>query len=187
MLRRFLNTGIFLGALFCALPACTKTIAATQSGGYTGNPDVQAFIDEMVADIDGAQDHDLFLRVLEHTDRVAHIPRVLYHWRKVPGSTAAQFDEKSYAQRAGERAVQAAMDRRGIRADVGPGRYPGTYRVRPAIGGEPLVSIVIPFRDKPELLQTSIARTRTDWRNRSADCRGRPRVSRKVARRLKAC
>ena len=50
MLRRFLNTGIFLGALFCALPACTKTIAATQSGGYTGNPDVQAFIDEMVAE-----------------------------------------------------------------------------------------------------------------------------------------
>ena len=116
---------------------------------------------------DGAQDHDLFLRALERTDRVVHIPRVLYHWRKVPGSTAAQFDEKSYAQRAGERAVQAAMDRRGIRADVGPGRYPGTYRVRPAIDGEPLVSIVIPFKDKPELLETSIGGILevSTWRN----------------------
>ncbi|MEN8108594.1 MAG: lytic murein transglycosylase B [Pseudomonadota bacterium] len=50
MLRSFLKTGCFLGALFCALPACTKTIAATDATGYAANPDVQAFIDEMVAE-----------------------------------------------------------------------------------------------------------------------------------------
>ena len=48
MLRRILNTGLFLGALFCTLPACTKTIAAVDGKGYSANTDVQTFIDEMV-------------------------------------------------------------------------------------------------------------------------------------------
>jgi membrane-bound lytic murein transglycosylase B len=48
MLRRILNTGLFLGALFCTLPACTKTIAAVDGKGYSANTDVRTFIDEMV-------------------------------------------------------------------------------------------------------------------------------------------
>ena len=101
---------------------------------------------------DGAQDYDLYLKVLELTSKVVHIPAVLYHWRKVPGSTASFFSEKSYAQDAGQVALQSAVKRRGLDAVVESGRFPGTYRVRYAIQGEPLVSIVIPFKDKPELL-----------------------------------
>ena len=116
--------------------------------------------------VDGAQDYDLFLKVLERTDRIAHIPRVLYHWRKVPGSTAADFDEKSYAAEAGRRALQRAMERRGTAAEVEIGRFPGTYRVRYAIEDEPLVSIVIPFRDEPDLLDTCLGSIveRSSWR-----------------------
>ena len=105
---------------------------------------------------DGAQDHDLYLRVAEMTDRIEHVPKVLYHWRKVPGSTASAFSEKSYAQEAGERVIASAMERRGVEAEVTRGLQPGTYRVRRLIAGEPLVSIVIPFRDKPELLNLCI-------------------------------
>ncbi|MCP3928214.1 MAG: glycosyltransferase, partial [Bacteroidetes bacterium] len=46
---------------------------------------------------DGSQDHDLILRVLEKSKKVYHIPKILYHWRKIPGSTAAIYDSKSYA------------------------------------------------------------------------------------------
>ena len=40
---------------------------------------------------DGSQDHDLFLRIAEKTDRIEHIPRVLYSWREV-------FSSKSHRE-----------------------------------------------------------------------------------------
>lgn len=106
--------------------------------------------------VEGAQDYDLYLRVLEFTQSILHIPKVLYHWRKIPGSTASEFGEKSYAQDAGKISLQNAMERRGISATVENGITPGTYRVRNTINGSPLVSIVIPFRDRPELLKQCI-------------------------------
>ena len=105
---------------------------------------------------EGAQDHDLYLRIAEQTDKIEHIHRVLYHWRMVPGSTAYSFDRKSYAQKAGEKSVYDACVRRGLRAEVFPGKYPGTYRVKYALAEQPLISIVIPFKDKPELLRACI-------------------------------
>jgi GT2 family glycosyltransferase len=108
------------------------------------------------AGLEGAQDYDLYLKVLEHTNKVAHISRVLYHWRKIPGSTATDFDDKSYARDAGKRALDFALKRRQLDAQVHNGKYPGTYRVQYAIKNEPLVSIIIPFKDKPELLQMCI-------------------------------
>jgi glycosyltransferase involved in cell wall biosynthesis len=106
--------------------------------------------------LEGSQDYDLYLKVLEHTDKIAHIPKVLYHWRKVPGSTAAEFSDKSYAQEAGGKALVHAMKRRGIQAEIHKGKYPGTYRVKYQLKKLPLVSIVIPFKDKPELLDMCI-------------------------------
>ena len=106
--------------------------------------------------LEGAQDYDLYLKVLEQTDKICHIPKVLYHWRKIPGSTAAEFSDKSYAQEAGRKALENAMDRRNIKANVSNGKYPGTYRVKYVIRDTPLVSIIIPFKDKPELLKVCI-------------------------------
>jgi len=106
--------------------------------------------------LEGAQDYDLYLKVLEHTNKITHISKVLYHWRKVPGSTAADFDDKTYAKDAGARALASALKRRHLNADVQYGKYPGTYRVKYAIENEPLVSIVIPFKDKPELLKMCV-------------------------------
>lgn len=102
---------------------------------------------------DGSQDYDLLLRFLDHTSNVQHIPRVLYHWRKMPNSTAERFDSKSYAWDAGRRALAETLQRRGIDGTAEFGPFPGTYRVKRTIQNEPLVSILIPFKDKPELLQ----------------------------------
>jgi len=124
-------------------------------------------VDGFTVGLEGAQDYDLYLKVLEHTEKVFHIQKVLYHWRKIPGSTAAEFGEKSYAQEAGVKALQNAMNRRGIAAEVHNGRHPGTYRVQYEIKGAPLVSIIIPFKDKPELLTMCIESIleKTTYRN----------------------
>ena len=34
---------------------------------------------------DTIQDFDLLLRLSERTDRIHHIPEILYHWRAIPG------------------------------------------------------------------------------------------------------
>lgn len=106
--------------------------------------------------LEGAQDYDLYLKVLEHTSKIYHIPKVLYHWRKIPGSTASEFSDKSYAQEAGRRSIENALKRRNIKANVLNGKYPGTYKVDYILEEQPLVSIVIPFKDKPELLKMCI-------------------------------
>ena len=65
---------------------------------------------------DGVQDFELALRMSERTSRVEHIPRVLYHWRAIPGSVAADGAAKADIDRLQESAVQAHLDRVGIAA-----------------------------------------------------------------------
>ena len=49
------------------------------------------------SEFDGAQDHEFLLRLTEKTSNIYHIPKVLYHWRMLPGSTAVSESEKPYA------------------------------------------------------------------------------------------
>jgi O-antigen biosynthesis protein len=109
---------------------------------------------------EGSQDHDLVLRLSEiiSTDRIRHLPFVLYHWRRSSGSTATSEDAKPYAGGAGVLAVKEALQRRGLRAEVAPGRAPYSYRVRYALPAPlPRVSIIIPTRDGLDLLRTCIS------------------------------
>ena len=101
---------------------------------------------------DGAQDYELLLRASEQSNRIAHIPKVLYHWRRILGSTAASSAAKPHASAAGQRALAESLARRRIEAQVLPGPFPNSFHVRRKLLDEPLVSILIPFRDKPELL-----------------------------------
>lgn len=57
---------------------------------------------------DGSQDHDLLLRCLEHTNKISHIPKILYQWRRIPGSTASHFSNKHYAWEVGRLVVANA-------------------------------------------------------------------------------
>lgn len=107
--------------------------------------------------LDGSQDHDIILRATAVAKDVVHIPKILYHWRKIPGSTAVVYDSKSYAWEAGRRAVEDCLQRKeSSDTKVEFGSLKGTYRVFREIKGTPLVSIIIPFKDKPELLSTCI-------------------------------
>ncbi|MGA9748846.1 MAG: glycosyltransferase [Nocardioides sp.] len=95
---------------------------------------------------DGSQDHDLVLRVTERARRVVHVPQVLYHWRAVAGSAALEPDAKPYAWLAGQKAVQAHIDREGIPAHVQLGPVPGTYRLDRTLDPAVRISVVIPTR-----------------------------------------
>jgi len=108
------------------------------------------------SEYDGSQDYDLALRVTEATDQIAHIPFTLYSWRKVPGSAASHLDFKDYAYDAGKRALEAALERRGHRGSVEHGLIEGRYRVRYEVQGRPQVRIIIPTRDRVDLLERCI-------------------------------
>lgn len=105
---------------------------------------------------DGSQDYDLVLRATELTTRIAHIHEPLYTWRKVPGSTASVGDAKPWALDAARRVLKDALDRRGTPGEVVDGMLPTTYRVRYALRGRPLVSILIPTRDRVDLLRRCV-------------------------------
>ena len=68
---------------------------------------------------DGSQDFDFLLRCTEHTDseKIRHIPKILYHWRSHEGSTAGNPDDKPYAVIAGEKALAGHYERMGIKAE----------------------------------------------------------------------
>jgi glycosyltransferase involved in cell wall biosynthesis len=78
---------------------------------------------------EGCQDYDLLLRLTELTDNIFHIPKILYHWRMIPGSAAARVDAKSKSFERAKKALQEAMERRGIRAAVTDGEPIGTFKV----------------------------------------------------------
>jgi len=104
---------------------------------------------------EGAQDYDLLLRLTEKTDRIAHAPKILYHWRMGDISAASSAGAKPFASESGRRAVEDALRRRGQEASVEvltPGRYRARYRIQKS----PLVSIIIPTKDQLRLLQQCV-------------------------------
>jgi GT2 family glycosyltransferase len=101
-------------------------------------------------EFDGCQDYDLALRATERTDRIHHIPKVLYHRR-----AAVDGDEIRLRERP-RRALSDALERRDIEGSVEDGVLPGTFRTRLKVRGGPKVSIIIPTRDNVSLLKNCI-------------------------------
>ena len=123
---------------------------------------------------EGAQDHDLTLRMSEITSRIHHVPGILYHWRRTPESTASAGSAKPWADDAGKRALEDYLRRNAIDGDVLSGGVPGLYRVRFAIRGTPMVSIVAE-RGTAERLHRVRERTRyehVEIVTSTADARG---------------
>lgn len=94
------------------------------------------------SEYDGAQDYDQALKLTENAKKIVHIPRVLYHWRAHATSTSINHGQKHYADEAGRKAVQAALDRRDIagRAECTDLRF--FYRSRRTIVGKPTLAVV---------------------------------------------
>jgi glycosyltransferase involved in cell wall biosynthesis len=97
---------------------------------------------EFRSEFDGAQDYDLLLRISEKTDRIRHIPRVLYHWRRTAESTAHNIRRKPGALEAGRRAIEEHLVRRQENARVTIDWETHLYRVRRELPSEK-ISIII--------------------------------------------
>lgn len=121
--------------------------------------------------VEGAQDWDLALRVIDSVphETVAHLPRVLYHWRAIRGSTASSTSFKPYVLEAQARVVREHLERRGVEgAKVEILTDISHIRVRyPVPNPEPLVTVVIPTRDQVELLKRVVdgVLNRTSYQN----------------------
>lgn len=75
-------------------------------------------VEPSTADLDGAQDHAMVLKISELGGTICHVPKVLYHWRISETSTAGNADSKPYATEAGIKAVSEHLKRVGISASV---------------------------------------------------------------------
>jgi len=107
---------------------------------------------------EGAQDWDLGLRLIEKISpkQIRHIPRVLYHWRIIPGSTSLDVDEKKYAIEAGEKSLNEALSRRDIAAAAFYDEGRVAFRVKYTLHEEPFVSLIILTRDGLQVLEKCV-------------------------------
>lgn len=108
---------------------------------------------------EGSQDYDLVLRIVERIDpaQVVHVPKVLYHRRAVAGSTASSRPRESGSPSNGLRALRDHLAR--TAPDARAFAIPGLplYRVRHAIRQpEPFVSLIVPTRDRVDLLRVAV-------------------------------
>ena len=101
---------------------------------------------------DGSQDYDLLLRVSERTNRIYHIPRVLYHWRRSENSSASDVRQKPGQLEASWRAIGAHLDRRGEQAHVAVDWRTHAFYVRRELCETKKISVIIPsFRGSASL------------------------------------
>lgn len=118
---------------------------------------------------DGAQDHDMILRLTDRAQKIVHVPRLMYYWRSHAGSTAASIDAKPYAIEAAKGAVADHLKKHGFKHfQITSTRACATiFRIRYQILGDPKISIVIANKDHVEDLKrciTSIQKNST-WSN----------------------
>ena len=99
----------------------------------------------------------MILRATEETEKIKHIPHVLYHWRAVKGSTALAAHEKDYAHQTAKDVLRDAIARRNLSAEVLETDLGAYHRIRydlptPAPG----VSVIIPTKDRIDLLSVCL-------------------------------
>jgi GT2 family glycosyltransferase len=118
--------------------------------------------------------YDLLLRCTEQSQHVVHVPRVLYHARQSPEKLRQRFSHPLTSKRltgslhvSAKQALADALARRGVAATVEDGPTPSTFRVRRQLQESPLVTIIIPTRDRLPLLRRCLdsITTRTTYRH----------------------
>jgi GT2 family glycosyltransferase len=152
------NYDLFLSQNMISHFGVYKTAVLRQVGGFREG-------------LEGSQDYDLALRVMEAAgpQAIHHIPRVLYHWRVLPESTASGAEAKPYATIAAARAVQEHLTRSKIAGTVRSADDAVMYQriVYALPEQEPLVEIIIPTRDAANLVKQCVdsIKERTTYRN----------------------
>ncbi|AFZ45838.1 glycosyl transferase family 2 [Halothece sp. PCC 7418] len=104
---------------------------------------------------EGSQDYDLVLRLTEKTDQIFHLPKILYHWRIHPNSTAENLSSKNYATEAAKKALEDALKRREEKGKIVPVEG-GHHIIRYEVKDPDLVSIIIPTKNLGNVLNTCL-------------------------------
>jgi GT2 family glycosyltransferase/glycosyltransferase involved in cell wall biosynthesis len=150
------NPELFLGQNYINHLGCYRADLLREIGGFREG-------------FEGSQDYDLALRCVERLgpEQIRHIPLILYHWRMVGGSLAAIPDAKPYAKEAARRAIADHCQRQGMPGKVVPcPENTESHRfVHALTEPAPLASIIIPTRDRSELLKRCVdsIEARTDY------------------------
>ncbi|HSP44986.1 MAG TPA: glycosyltransferase family 2 protein [Chthoniobacterales bacterium] len=101
---------------------------------------------------DGVQDFEFMLRLSETGSRIGHIPEILYHWRKTPGSVAERTDAKPEIALLQERAVNAHLGRVRLSAHATRSKLPHRLNLIPTSRESyPQISVIVPTRDAPDV------------------------------------
>ena len=124
--------------------ACMKRSIFTMLGGLQSS-------------YDGAQDHDLFLKVTEQPGvKIHHIPKVLYYWRVHAQSTSGGVGAKPYVTQNAIKALDDHLARIGVQGKAVEGKFGSTYKIDYILTSQPLVSIIIPNKDQVPVLTKCI-------------------------------
>lgn len=136
-----------LSFMYCSHLKCVKKSLYEEVGGFR-------------LGFEGSQDYDFYLRASEKANNIVHIPKILYHWRVIPGSTAAGGNEKNYSFQAGVNAVQEALNRRQVKGIAYQPKWAlengnGIYAIDFPDEGK-TVGIIIPTKNGLDLLKRCI-------------------------------
>ncbi|MFX0199678.1 MAG: glycosyltransferase [Candidatus Hodarchaeota archaeon] len=157
LIRLFYKPGwsrdLFLSMNYIRNLLCCRSEVIRTVGGFHG-----IFEDDIK--------YDLILRIIEKTERVRHMPKILYH-EQVPKDFYPKQYTADYSFELHKKALQDYIKRVGIQGEVCDGIFKGSFRVRRKIQGEPKVSIIIPTRDKADQLKQCIEsiESETTYRN----------------------
>ena len=103
---------------------------------------------------DFVQDYEFMLRISETTSKIYHIPKILYHWRKIKGSVASNVESKGDVGSIQVKAVNSHLQRLQLPAIAQKSHLPHRVIISPLQRSKfPLVSIIIPTKDNPELIK----------------------------------
>lgn len=114
-------------------------------------------------EFDGSQDYDFALRISERTDRIVHIPRVLYHWRSHEKSVAGDIEAKLYAFSAARRAITEHLERTGIDGKVNFGGKRGIYRMVYTPDRADSVSMILPVTNANQSFLRELHAASRSW------------------------
>ena len=80
---------------------------------------------------DGSQDHDLYFRICEATEKILYVPKLLYVWRYNDGSFSARHLDVCIES--GRKAVQAHLERMNIFAEVTAEKNRAVFTITPVL------------------------------------------------------
>lgn len=100
--------------------------------------------------------YDRVLRFTEKTNNIFHIPKVLYHSRPSPLTQDRAETHEGPPVSEDKMALEGALERQGESGHIDE-IHPGRFRIRYQVHGRPLVSIIIPTRDRFKLLKQCLS------------------------------